>query len=104
MICDLSFLLDYLSAQGAHVALLSLSQGVLFKVSRNDTLIMCDFKKKQKKTNPNLYGEHDQDVPNDSDQTERSSDQDDEHYFHGCVRTSREETRVAAVADVGSMG
>lgn len=44
----------------------------------------------------NLYREHDQDVSNDSDQTQRSGHQDDEHILSG-VRASREEAGAVAV-------
>lgn len=54
--------------------------------------------------NPNLYREHNQDVSNDGDQTQRSSHQDDEHNLHSCVRTSREEAGVITTADIGGVG
>lgn len=41
--------------------------------------------KNLKKEDPNLYGEYDQDVPGDSDQTKDSSCQQDEHYLRFCV-------------------
>jgi len=60
--------------------------------------------KTNKKNPPNLYREHDQDVSNDSDQTQRSGHQDDEHYLHRRVWTSREEAGVFSTADIGGVG
>jgi len=101
--CVPSFLLDYLSAQRC-TCFLSLSLGVLFKVSRDGCLNSLIMNDKKKKENPNLYWEHDQNVSNNSDQTQRSSHQDDEHYLHGSVGASREEADVTASADVGAVG
>lgn len=71
-------------------------------MSRHGFLKLINQKWWHKKT-PNLYREHDQDVSNDSDQTQRSSHQDDEYNLHSCVRTLREEAGIIT-AGVGSVG
>lgn len=52
-----------------------------------------------KQENPNLNRKHDQDVSNNSDHTQRSSHQDDEHHLHSRVWT--EGGVVFAAAGVG---
>lgn len=54
--------------------------------------------------NPNLNGEHDQDVSDDSDQTQGPGHQDDEHNLHGRVRSHGEEAGVLHAAGVGGVG
>ncbi len=56
-----------------------------------------------KKENPNLYREHDQDVSNNGDQTQRPSHQDDEYNLHSRVRTPREQAGVITTAGVDSV-
>lgn len=78
--------------------------GVPLKMSRDGclksrSLITND----EKRGNPNLNGEHDQDVSDDSDQTQRPGHQDDEHNLHGRVRTRGEEAGVALAAGVGGL-
>lgn len=59
--------------------------------------------KNDKRRKTNLYREHDQDVSDDSDQTQGSSHQDDEHYLHSVVRAAGEEAGDGVTGGVGAL-
>lgn len=103
--CVFLFLLNYHSALGCTCCtLISKSgcavQGVQRGMFESHSLIMKD----QNKKTPNLYREHDQDVSNDSDQTQRSSNEHDERHLHSRVRASREKAGFATDVDVTGVG
>lgn len=103
--CVFSFLLNYHSVLGCTCSSLICKsgcavQGVQRWMFESHSLIMKD----QNRKTPNLYREHDQDVSDDSDQTQRSCNENDERYLQSRVRASREEASAIADTDVASVG